>query len=171
VRHYRKQTVDVGDPHQAEQVNGGVRLHLPWLGLEVRRRHLSPHGLVPAKKFSASTWRRLRCQFLECDIVSAIARNIMATNSIKLLTGNSYPELARLVADRYVHFSPRDGLSGHDLACTSAHYQASTPFSTATSDPALRHTMHTLFLCQSNSRQMPANPQSNSITNGCTDSE
>lgn len=26
----------------------------------------------------------------------------MATNSIKLLTGNSYPELARLVADRYV---------------------------------------------------------------------
>jgi hypothetical protein len=28
----------------------------------------------------------------------------MATNSIKLLTGNSYPELARLVADRYVEF-------------------------------------------------------------------
>jgi hypothetical protein len=27
----------------------------------------------------------------------------MATNSIKLLTGNSYPQLARLVADRYVH--------------------------------------------------------------------
>jgi hypothetical protein len=26
--------------------------------------------------------------------------NTMATNSIKLLTGNSYPELARLVADR-----------------------------------------------------------------------
>jgi hypothetical protein len=28
---------------------------------------------------------------------------VMATNSIKLLTGNSYPQLARLVADRYVH--------------------------------------------------------------------
>jgi ribose-phosphate pyrophosphokinase len=28
----------------------------------------------------------------------------MATNSIKLLTGNSYPELARLVADRYARF-------------------------------------------------------------------
>lgn len=28
----------------------------------------------------------------------------MATNSIKLLTGNSYPELARLVADRYGPF-------------------------------------------------------------------
>ena len=26
----------------------------------------------------------------------------MATNSIKLLTGNSYPQLAQLVADRYV---------------------------------------------------------------------
>lgn len=26
----------------------------------------------------------------------------MATNSIKLLTGNSHPELAKLVADRYV---------------------------------------------------------------------
>lgn len=26
----------------------------------------------------------------------------MATNSIKLLTGNSYPELASKVADRYV---------------------------------------------------------------------
>lgn len=26
----------------------------------------------------------------------------MSANSIKLLTGNSYPELARLVADRYV---------------------------------------------------------------------
>ena len=32
----------------------------------------------------------------------------MSTNSIKLLTGNSYPELARLVADRYVQdFAPR----------------------------------------------------------------
>lgn len=29
----------------------------------------------------------------------------MATNSIKLLTGNSYPELARLVADRYARIS------------------------------------------------------------------
>lgn len=28
----------------------------------------------------------------------------MATNSIKLLTGNSYPELASLVADRYDKF-------------------------------------------------------------------
>ncbi|KGM92474.1 hypothetical protein PABG_11687 [Paracoccidioides brasiliensis Pb03] len=27
----------------------------------------------------------------------------MATNSIKLLTGNSHPELAQLVADRYLH--------------------------------------------------------------------
>jgi hypothetical protein len=27
---------------------------------------------------------------------------MMATNSIKLLTGNSHPELAKLVADRYV---------------------------------------------------------------------
>ncbi len=27
----------------------------------------------------------------------------MATNSIKLLTGNSHPELAKLVADRYDH--------------------------------------------------------------------
>lgn len=26
----------------------------------------------------------------------------MATNSIKLLTGNSHPQLAKLVADRYV---------------------------------------------------------------------
>lgn len=26
----------------------------------------------------------------------------MAANSIKLLTGNSHPELAKLVADRYV---------------------------------------------------------------------
>lgn len=26
----------------------------------------------------------------------------MSTNSIKLLTGNSHPELANLVADRYV---------------------------------------------------------------------
>lgn len=26
----------------------------------------------------------------------------MATNSIKLLTGNSHPQLAQLVADRYV---------------------------------------------------------------------
>jgi hypothetical protein len=45
-------------------------------------------------------------QILECDIFSAIALNTMATNSIKLLTGNSYPELARLVADRYVHILP-----------------------------------------------------------------
>jgi hypothetical protein len=44
----------------------------------------------------------------------------MATNSIKLLTGNSYPELARLVADRYVHLLPYDGLRGHDLTCTCA---------------------------------------------------
>jgi hypothetical protein len=28
----------------------------------------------------------------------------MATNSIKLLTGNSHPQLAKLVADRYVSF-------------------------------------------------------------------
>jgi hypothetical protein len=34
----------------------------------------------------------------------------MATNSIKLLTGNSYPELARLVADRYVCFLPHDAV-------------------------------------------------------------
>jgi hypothetical protein len=27
----------------------------------------------------------------------------MATNSIKLLTGNSHPDLAKRVADRYVH--------------------------------------------------------------------
>ena len=29
----------------------------------------------------------------------------MATNSIKLLTGNSHPQLAKLVADRFVGFS------------------------------------------------------------------
>ena len=28
----------------------------------------------------------------------------MATNSIKLLTGNSHPQLAKLVADRFVGF-------------------------------------------------------------------
>ena len=36
----------------------------------------------------------------------------MATNSIKLLTGNSHPELAKLVADRYaslsIFFSPHN---------------------------------------------------------------
>ena len=29
----------------------------------------------------------------------------MATNSIKLLTGNSHPQLAKMVADRWVYFS------------------------------------------------------------------
>lgn len=37
---------------------------------------------------------------------STVPLNTMATNSIKLLTGNSYPELARLVADRYVQSPP-----------------------------------------------------------------
>jgi peptidoglycan/xylan/chitin deacetylase (PgdA/CDA1 family) len=36
----------------------------------------------------------------------------MAANSIKLLTGNSYPELARLVADRYA-MVPTERFSGH----------------------------------------------------------
>lgn len=35
----------------------------------------------------------------------------MATNSIKLLTGNSHPELAKLVADRQVYSA--SGLSDH----------------------------------------------------------
>lgn len=39
----------------------------------------------------------------------------MATNSIKLLTGNSYPQLAQLVADRYVPPNPDD--LKHSLAC------------------------------------------------------
>ncbi len=37
-----------------------------------------------------------------CNRIVTTAGITMATNSIKLLTGNSYPELARLVADRYV---------------------------------------------------------------------
>lgn len=39
----------------------------------------------------------------------------MATNSIKLLTGNSYPQLAQLVADRYV--SPVPNGPKRPLAC------------------------------------------------------
>jgi hypothetical protein len=39
----------------------------------------------------------------------------MATNSIKLLTGNSHPQLARLVADRYVFLFLRRGGGGEKL--------------------------------------------------------
>ncbi len=35
---------------------------------------------------------------------------MMATNSIKLLTGNSHPELAKLVADRYVWHAHKNSL-------------------------------------------------------------
>jgi hypothetical protein len=38
----------------------------------------------------------------------------MATNSIKLLTGNSHPQLAKLVADRYVFL-----LLGKGAACAA----------------------------------------------------
>jgi hypothetical protein len=99
----------------------------------------------------------------------------MATNSIKLLTGNSYPELARLVADRYVHFLPRDGLSGHDLACTSAHYQASTTFGKQQTRPhpiLLSYiSLHTHILSVKATRARCHQIHPNSITNGCTDSE
>ena len=71
--------------------------------------------------FAFSRFLRRRYNFLERDILSATALNTMATNSIKLLTGNSYPELARLVADRYVCLLPCDAPRGHDLACASAH--------------------------------------------------
>ena len=39
---------------------------------------------------------------------SPLLTSTMASNSIKLLTGNSHPELAQLVADRYVmhHTAP-----------------------------------------------------------------
>lgn len=40
--------------------------------------------------------------------------HIMATNSIKLLTGNSHPELAQLVADRYVKDPAKAIFSGKD---------------------------------------------------------
>ena len=53
---------------------------------------------------------QVRVQFFEeltsfslfWEINSGPFLHIMAANSIKLLTGNSHPELAQLVADRYV---------------------------------------------------------------------
>lgn len=50
--------------------------------------------------------RKRQTTFDETDTLTTI--NTMATNSIKLLTGNSYPQLAQLVADRYVLPSPND---------------------------------------------------------------
>lgn len=51
------------------------------------------------------------CQHASTSSVSAGAGTLdyagMASNSIKLLTGNSHPELAKAVAARYVDFFPR----------------------------------------------------------------
>jgi hypothetical protein len=54
-----------------------------------------PHGPC-SKKF------RLQHLAVQGDDAHTDNPFAMATNSIKLLTGNSYPQLARLVADRYV---------------------------------------------------------------------
>jgi hypothetical protein len=54
-----------------------------------------PHGPC-SKKF------RLQHLAVQGDDAHTDNPFAMATNSIKLLTGNSYPQLAQLVADRYV---------------------------------------------------------------------
>lgn len=68
-----------------------------------QRHHLSPPG--PCAVIATKSWASCRqCDWLlVCDNTPRLVLTTnMATNSIKLLTGNSYPELARLVADRYV---------------------------------------------------------------------
>lgn len=76
-----------------------------------------PSGVVvPTQAFSFSS---------PLPLFTLISSSAMATNSIKLLTGNSHPELANLVADRYASpCSTPDLPPGNcDLSC---HYDRSS---------------------------------------------
>lgn len=71
------------------------------------QRSATPFSAWPVPGFSREkVWarcdQRANSQLAASSSTVSIPTPAMATNSIKLLTGNSYPELARLVADRYV---------------------------------------------------------------------
>jgi hypothetical protein len=82
--------LDVQGPGTRSEREGDWRPRCPFSA-----RGRCPHGPC-SKKF------RLQHLAVQGDDAHTDNPFAMATNSIKLLTGNSYPQLAQLVADRYV---------------------------------------------------------------------
>lgn len=69
------------------------------------QRHDQPPSVIPISfsSLSSPSGAAELTSDASCDPLAPVPhpRSKMATNSIKLLTGNSHPELAKLVADRY----------------------------------------------------------------------